>query len=283
MNWLYLAGWAIVLFTSLNLLQKVLATDAKNMRAMSFVFNFYAGTVAIGIAAITGKLQNISLNVSTLGWILLLVSCLFYASFERLRFIVADLLDASVYSIVSTIAVAVAFFSSAFIYNEPLTPAKLLGFALVTTSLIIVSNGNKGVKISKKGLLLSIFSFVMLGFGWALDKIGTTNFNADTYNVFVWTIPVVLIYLPSLPVSDIKAEMKAGSWKLLLLALLNVSGYLLQLKALELAEATKVIPIIQTSIVTTVIAGIIFLKEKDMITKKVVAGLIAMGGVFLLI
>ena len=35
MNWLYFSGTSIVFFTVLNLLQKVLATDGKNMRAMS--------------------------------------------------------------------------------------------------------------------------------------------------------------------------------------------------------------------------------------------------------
>ncbi|KKU23262.1 MAG: hypothetical protein UX34_C0013G0017, partial [Candidatus Woesebacteria bacterium GW2011_GWF1_46_13] len=56
-----------------------------------------------------------------------------------------------------------------------------------------------------------------------------------------------------------------------------------QLKALELQEATRVIPIVQTSTLTTVLAGVVLLNEKEHLVKKVIAGFTAFAGVYFLI
>ena len=91
-----------------------------------------------------------------------------------------------------------------------------------------------------------------------------------------------VLYFPYLKFSDIKKEIKISSWKIALLSLFNVIGYFIQLKAQALADATRVIPIVQTSTLLTVIFGIFILKEKDNLFKKIFAGIIAIGGVFLL-
>ena len=63
---------------------------------------------------------------------------------------------------------------------------------------------------------------------------------------------------------------------------LNVAGYLLQLKALEIGDATRVIPTVQTSTLLTVILGIVFLGEKEHSAKKIFAAIIALLGVYFL-
>lgn len=64
---------------------------------------------------------------------------------------------------------------------------------------------------------------------------------------------------------------------------MNVVAYLLQLKALLLADATKVIPILQTSTLLTVMLGILLLGEKDNVARKIIASLIALVGSYILI
>ena len=76
---------------------------------------------------------------------------------------------------------------------------------------------------------------------------------------------------------------KLEAWIALLLASLNVIGYLLNLKALEIAEATRVIPIVQTSTLFTVIFGILLLKERDNVPRKIIAGILAITGVYFLV
>lgn len=203
--------------------------------------------------------------------------------YERGRFIAAKHLDASVLTVISNLSVFVAFVGSLVLYSESLTINKILGGILIITALLIVSVRKNKKEISKKGLIVAIAINIMIGLAWMLDKLGTRYFNANTYNIFVWVIPLIFIYFPRMKFAELKSELKLVSWKILILSALNVIGYLMQLKALEIAEATKVIPIVQTSTIFTIIFGIFILKEKENTYRKLCAGALAILGVYLLI
>jgi uncharacterized membrane protein len=70
---------------------------------------------------------------------------------------------------------------------------------------------------------------------------------------------------------------------LFLLASLNVSGFLFYIKALGLADATRVVPLMQTNILFTVLAGIYFLNEKEHTVRKIIAGALALIGAYFLV
>ncbi|PIP56863.1 hypothetical protein COX05_00815 [candidate division WWE3 bacterium CG22_combo_CG10-13_8_21_14_all_39_12] len=283
MSWLLLSIGATLFFTSLNLLQRVLATDAKHPRAMGIVFNLYAMFIAITIFFVMGAFQNFELPSAPVAWAALIAASFCYAMFERGRFLAAQLLDASVFTTISQVAVVVAFAGALFIYNETLSVEKIVGSLLILVALLLVSYSKSIGISSKKGILVATVISIMLGLGWMLDKFGTTHFNPETYSVLVWTIPIIFVYLPYVKTSEIVTEFKRTSWKIVVLAAINVIGYLLQLKALGLAEATRVIPIIQISTLLTVLLGIILLKERDNLTKKIFAGILAVIGAYLLI
>lgn len=283
MNWIFLAFSSVAFFTSLNLLQRVLAVDSKHPRAMAILFNSLAAIVALLIFTILGSYKDLSLPSEPKAWIALLVASFCYAMFERGRFVAAKLLDASVLTTIVNIAVLVAFIGSLLLYSEPLTTHKLLGGGLIIGALLLVSVNNKTRKSPIKGVAVAVAISVMLGLGWMLDKLGALYFNPSTYNIFVWTIPIIFIYFPHIKFEVIKNEFKVAGWKVILLAGLNVVGYLMQLKALEVAEATRVIPIVQTSTLFTVLLGIILLKEREYIPRKITAGIMAVAGAYFLI
>jgi uncharacterized membrane protein len=286
MAWFIFASSSVFLFTTLNLIQRVLALNSKDARAMALVFNFIASGFAILLFLVTGSYKNFYLPEGITPWIALLVASLMYGLFERSRFYAAKLLDASILTIIINISVVVAFIGSLILYSETLSARKLIGAALIISALFIVSFKRKDVKKKSapiKGIALGVLISVFLGLGWTLDKMGATFFNANTYNIFIWVLPLVVIYFPHIKLEKIKTELKIASWKIALLAFLNVLGYFLQLKALELQEATRVIPIVQTSTLFTVLLGIFILKEKDSIAKKLIASFIAVAGVYFLI
>ncbi|MFH1566050.1 MAG: DMT family transporter [bacterium] len=283
MTWVVLAFGSVFFFTSLNLLQRTLAVESKHPRAMAVLFNSIAALIALLIFAVTGSFNNFILPSSPKAWVALLIATFCYAMFERGRFIAAKLLDASVLATIMNLSVLVAFVGAIFLYSEPLTAPKLLGGILVIGALFMVSLNNKTKKSSTKGVLIAILISVMLGLGWMLDKLGSQSFNAETYSILIWTAPIILIYFPHIKFNIIKSELKLASWKIFVLAGLNVVGYLMQLKALEIAEATRVIPIVQTSTLFTILMGIILLKERDNITKKIIAGIMAIVGTYFLI
>jgi len=283
MSWTILALGSVAFFTSLNLLQRVLAVDSKNARAMAILFNAIAALIALSIFTLTGSYRDFVLPTAPQAWIALLVASFCYGMFERGRFIAAKLLDASVLTTITNISVLVAFVGALFLYSESLTIHKLLGGVLIIGALFLVSYTDKAKKSSKEGILIAVAISIMLGLGWMLDKLGAQYFNASTYNIFVWTIPIIFIYLPPIRLSVIREELKLSTWKVFVLAGLNVVGYLMQLKALETAEATRVIPIVQTSTLFTILMGIVLLKEREHIPRKIIAGLMAISGAYFLI
>ncbi len=281
MTWFYLAIGSALSFTSLTLLSRAVSVKSKNPRALSFIFNVTATVMAIIIFLVAGGHKKFSLPSGFEPWIYLSIAMLFYGLYERLRFYVTQALEASALSIIDNTSLVVAFFVAAFIYSEIMTINKIGGFLLILTALFLVSV-NKVSKINLRGILLAILANIFLGIGWALDKKGVIFFSPETYNVLAWFFPLFIIYFPYVKFSDIKKEIKISSWKIALLSFLNVIGYFIQLKALALADATRVIPIVQTSTLFTVIFGIILLKEKENISRKILAGIIAVVGVFLL-
>ncbi len=267
----------------LGLLQRKIAVNSTDPRAASIIFNVSAAVISLILFVIGGSINNFRLPTNPVAYVFLFIACLFYALYERYRFYVAKLLDASLLSIVSNFGVMIAFITAIFLYSESVTLNKLIGMFLIIGALVLISF-KKGTKATARGIFLALLVETIIGIAWSLDKKGALFFNYDTYNIMVWSLPLVFIYFfPKIKFAAIKKELKTSSWSLVLMAGLNVAGYLLQLKAVTMADATEVIPIVQTYSLFTVLAGVLILKERENIGKKIFAGVLAIVGVFLLV
>lgn len=283
MNWLFYTFSALIFFTGLNLLQRKIAVKCQNPRAMAILFNSVATLIALTIFFITGGVGNFKLPRNTEAWGALFFACLFYGLFERNRFQAAKLLDASVLAIVMNISSVVTFVGSLVLYSETLTINKIAGGLLIISALFLVSLGKIEKKSSAKGLVIGILVSVLLGLGGMLDKMGAQSFTPQAYNILLWIIPLIFICFPYINIKIIKEELKISTWRVFLLAGLNVSGYLFLLKALEIAEATRVYPIVQTSTLLIVFLGAMFLGEKENMIRKIIAGTMVTLGIYFLV
>ncbi|MFA6513292.1 MAG: EamA family transporter [Patescibacteria group bacterium] len=140
----------------------------------------------------------------------------------------------------------------------------------------------KKSKVSIRGVLVGLTACIAVGIAAGLDKKGAIYFSPEIYNLLLWVVPLIVLYFPGIKIKEIIDQFKKFSWKIVLLAFFNFVGYYLGLKAFLLADATRVLPIIQLSTIMTVIIGILFLNEKNHMSKKILAGIIAVVGVFLL-
>ncbi len=281
MTWLYLSLGVAVCYACLNIFSRVVSVNSKNPRALSIAFNLVSSVMAVVLLLLTGSYKNLSLPTQTDAWIYFMIAAFFYGIFERYRFLATKMLDASIYSIIGNIAVIIAFTISIFLYKEVLTLSKLFGSSLILGSLLMVIEKKKS-KISFKGLMVGLVASIAAGIAMGLDKKGATFFNPEIYNLLLWVAPLIILYVPSIKLKEINDQFRKFSWKIYLLSFFNFVGFYLGLKAFLLAEATKVIPVIQLSTIMTVIAGIFLLKERNNLSKKILAGIIAVAGVFLL-
>lgn len=283
MTWIYFTLTSVFFFSLLGLYQRVVATTSKFPRAASFVFNFLATISTLTYLIATGDLKSVNFNASFYAWSVALIACFFYALFERSRFLVFKYLDASDASIIGNISVVISIIGALFLYHESLSLPKISGSLLIILALFIISQSkSKSSHFTLNGLLFGILIFSFLGIGSMLDKAGTIYFNSSTYSILVWVIPTFMVYFPYIKTSEIKTEIKIGNWKLAFAALLNALGYIYILKAFEISEATKVLPLAQTSTFFTVILAALFLNEKDNLPRKIVCAIIAIAGSCLL-
>ncbi|OQY65521.1 hypothetical protein B6D29_03760 [Microgenomates bacterium UTCPR1] len=284
MTWFYFSLISAVGYALVSLLSRVIAVESDYPRELSVVFNLISGTIALLIFFVSSGYVNFNLPKDPQAYIYLFVILLFYGLYERFRFKTSKYLEVSTQGTLNNIFIVVAFVIALFIYSEVITADKILGFIFVLVGILLVTV-NKSKKINSMGLFYGVLANVSVGIAWSLDKKGISYFNPDLYNLLVWVAPIIVVsFFPAIRLSIVKKIIRKDFKQISLISFLNVSAYLFNLKALVVGgEVTKVIPIVQTSTIITIILGIIFLKEREHIVKKIVAGLIAIIGVFLLV
>ncbi len=256
--------------------------DKKQKRTpFSFVYNAWGSFFAILIYLFTSKSPFSFHTIAPIGIILLIVASLFYGGFERLQFYARKTIDASTITILFRLSPVITFVTSIIFLHENFTLSKIIGMLCIITATFIIAYKNMKLSLNKN-FLLAIICASLLGVAWTVDKNATQYVPNELYSLIIWFLPLVVIYAPYIPTTALVKEFRIGSWKMILLAFLNVLGFYIQLKALSLADASKVIPIINTNSVFVVLGGIYLLKERDNIGKKIIAGLLATVGVFFL-
>ena len=282
--WLTYTLISLGFFTGLFVFSKILTTNSKDQRAFSVLYSLFASLWALVFFLIETDLNSIVFPSGIIPYLVLTIACVFYGVFERYRFKVMKNIDISLFSIILTLAPVTAFIGSSILYKEPLTSIKIIGGALIIFSNILVAfqPNKQRNKSDKKFVGLATIISIFLGIAWMLDKSGAGYFGTPVYSILVWFLPISIIFLPYIKISNISFELKTASWKIIALAFLNSAGYYLQLKALTLGEATRVIPIVHASLIFTVLLGIFFLKEKENKIQKIIAGIACFLGVVLL-
>jgi len=284
MTWFYYLLPAIVLFASLQIFQRKIGVDTANPRVSAVVFNGIASLLALLIFFIVGDYQRLNIPTTPTPWILLGLGGLFYGLFERYRFSASKHLEASVLVVINNWSFVVGFIGVILLYREPITIKHLLGAGLILLSILLVSMPkSKKVAITTTGLLFGFLTSSLIGIAQIFDKAGAENFSPALYSTIVWLAPIPFVIFPRLKLSQIKQEIRQSGKSIFIMSLINVIGYYLALKALEVGTAVQVVPMIQTYSIITVIFAAIFLKEREHLLLKFFAAILALIGIQLVL
>ncbi len=284
MTWFYYLLPAIVLFASLQIFQRKIGVDTANPRASAVVFNGIASLLALLIFFIVGDYQRLNIPTTPTPWILLGLGGLFYGLFERYRFSASKHLEASILVVINNWSFVVGFIGVILLYREPIAVKHLFGAGLILLSIILVSMPkSKKVAITTIGLLFGFLTSTMIGLAQIFDKAGAENFSPALYSIIVWLAPIPFVIFPRLKLSQIKQEIRQSGKSIFIMSLINVIGYYLALKALEVGTAVQVVPMIQTYSIITVIFAAIFLKEREHLLLKFFAAILALIGIQLIL
>lgn len=218
-------------------------------------------------------------------WVIVLFACIVWALETFVAFEAYIHVPVSVRSPLDEVRVIFLLILSVIFLAESLSIEKVLGTILVFIGIFTLTyqKGNFLNKIREKGIMLVFLSAFLYSIASILDKAALKYFSAGTYGFLVYFVPAIM-FIPF--ITNKKAEIgnlfKNSIFLVLVSAFVSFLAYFFRLKAFSLADVSLVFPITRLSVLIGVISGIIFLKERENILRKIIASIIVIIGVVLI-
>lgn len=192
--------------------------------------------------------------------------------------------EASVFALLYNLRVGIVSVLGILYLGEPVQPLRLVGGALVFLAGFLVIGS---VRVGRKGALLSVAAAVVISFvtlleKWMIGAIGYVDFvfpESTVVAVVLWIIVLLRGILRKEPIER-GALLNRETLGLMPLRCASAYGFTLALSLGALLSVSTYIS--SLSVVTTAVAGIIFLKERDSLGGKIAAGCVALAGVTLI-
>lgn len=277
MNWLTFALAAVAINTALGLGLRVLTKDTTNPRITGFVYNCYAALASAIIWIANGA--ELPHNVPLFAIALLLFSAVGYGVFQRGQFYLRKHVEVSQLQPVMQSGLVAGFAASIIILGEPLTGKKFLGTLIILGGVLLI-NLDKKLNVNKYAFFAIAISSALSVAG-VVDKVASPHFPLFFYAMMIWILPLAYIAIP-VKRTEITTAVRGGTWRIPLLASLNALSLVFLVRALQLGEASSVIPVMATVSVATVLGGVVILKERKDWPIKLLAGLLVTLGIIIL-
>jgi len=281
MSWQILVVVSVVTYSVSVLLQRVLLKNEKSDPvAFSIVFQLIVGVLTLAYALVRG------FSMPSLAPLLpnLLAMVVLYGAGNVFIFKALKLVEASEFTIIFatrvlwTIGAAILFLGEAFAIKQ------LAGTVLILAGVVLVSWHSEKIKFGTKGSIFSLLAAAAFGLAFANDAFLLRNFDVPSYLSIAFIAPTLGVWLIS-PGVTTKMRVFLERQFLLKLGLLGtiyaVSAITVFLAYQIGRNAAQIAPLNQLSTVVVVILGIVFLKEKSHVFKKMVGALLGFVGMVL--
>lgn len=281
MNWLFFALLSVSLYSVSALLQKVIMQDDKSdAHAYSIVFQIL-GAILVGLFSLTQGFVLPPISTYPLNFLLLAV---LYGTGTLCLFNAYKYLEASEVTIITSVRSIVTIVSAVLLLHESFSLQKGIGAILILASIFIITK-----KIGKitfnKGFFYALGMAVCYGLAITNDTFLLSKVNVYSFTALGFLLPgIFLIIVKPKKLLELSEFFKARVFGKLLVM---TSFYAAAAVAFYLAisnggEASQVTPILQASVIVTVILAVIFLKERDSLLKKLLGAILVFIGVLLL-
>ena len=216
-------------------------------------------------------------------YIFLGLAVIFYSISDRLNTTVRSGIEASTFSIIKQLSTVFMIFAGLIFLKEPFILNKIIGAILIIISNILIFY-KKGDGKPNKYIILGIMANICYTIALFLDVNISDNFNLPFYVAITLGIPSILIaILERVKISDIKNELKNGNKKAIFITGATWSlSIVAQLRAYQLGSVSIIAPLCSLAVILNVIMGYIFQKERDNISKKVIAAILIILGIVLI-
>ncbi len=277
--WLFFICGYVVLMIIFTQFYKIATKTAKNGGALTVTLQLLAGVSALLLC----PFFEFSFPTDWKVYLCLVVACVFYAISDRINTTVRGGIEASTFSIIQQLSTVFMILAGLLFFKEEFILKKMIGAALIIFSNVFVFY-QKGTQKLNKYVLLGILSNIAYSIGLFLDVNISRNFNLAFYAAMTLLIPALfLIIAEKIKFSVIKDELDTGNKRAMLITGLCWGTMLVsQLRAYQLGEASSVAPLCALTVIGNVIAGYLFLKERNDLLKKLFAAVLIIISVFLI-
>ncbi len=279
---IFLAVVSALTFAITNFISKTIINKKANSIFVTVFFQVFAGLFFIPLLLT----QEVVLPNSSEYWVWFFIVIILYTIQGLSGFAMYKYLDISLASILGQSRTLFSFIGALILFNESATILKILGMGLIIAGNLVLFIGKKSKRtISVKGLILvgiNIFCIVTTSL---IDAKISGSFSINVYGFLAYLLPGLFALIPLLkkiPLSEVKIQMRKYGLSVLLMGIVGPIGYSALLYAYQIAPKSVVYPLNSLTTIFLVFMGIIILKEKSMIKRKLIAGVIVFIGAALL-
>jgi bacterial/archaeal transporter family protein len=283
MNWLIYALISVVSLSVSNVLQRVLMKDDKSdAYAYSVVTQFFCAAIT-GLFAVWKGFTLPPITQLPLNFLLMAA---LYGLGTVFIFKALKMIEASEVTIITTTRSIVTIISALIVLHETFNLSKIIGTTLILGAVFFISKTKSTNLKFNKGVL---WAFAMaLCYGLAVTN--DTFILRHMTNVYAYTSISFLLPGLFLLIINPGTVKKLGFLSqtrvlrnMFLMTLLYSTAAIAFFSALGAgANASQIGPINQSSVILTVLLAAIFLKERDVLWKKLLSTLLVFFGVILL-
>lgn len=213
----------------------------------------------------------------------LFLVCIIYSISDRINTTVRNGLEASLFGIIRQLATVFMILFGLIFFKEPFIITKILGALIIVFSNILIFF-EKSQKKLNKFVILGILSNIIFSFALFLEINLSSHFNLAFYVSLTLIIPaVILIIFEKIKFKNLVNEFKSSNkYSVLIAGLCWGLMSLVELKAYQLKDVTTVAPLCALAVIGNVFVGYTFLKEKNNLSKKLIAACLIIIGVILI-
>ena len=266
----------IVLATGLNQFYKLTTRTMKNAAAQTIGLQLVAGLSCLIF------MPFFEFRFPSNPWVYLFLglSCVFYAINNFMIANVRKNLEASVIGILQQSYTVLMTLAGFILFSEQITLFKIMGILMIIGGNVLVFWQQKKTK-ELKYVWMGLLAYACNVAAGLIDVGYSGEFNLPFYTAFLYFIPAFFIFIGSrVRFADIIEEYKRSNKRnYFITGFCWGIQYLVLLIAYSMGEVSVVAPLASLSVFSNVIVGYFWLKEKDLLTKKIIAAVLAILGI----
>jgi drug/metabolite transporter (DMT)-like permease len=280
MSWFYLALLVIFLNGAESILNRFFLKKEKDSNAYALLFHIIGIILFLFLFAIEWNLPS-----KPEAWLIAIVAAILWTAIAVISFKACRVADVSLKTPIARSKIFWALLFAAIIIGETITLDKIIGSILIFIGILIVS-----VDLNKKfggfndpGVKLTLLFAFLMGIVVVIDKLAMNYFQPSIYGFLQYLLPGIFLFA-AIPnrINRMKKLVKRNGILLIITGMLVPIGYWILLKVYQTAEVSSVIPVLESSVIISMLGGIIFLGERKDLIRRALGAIIVLIGVLII-